>query len=272
MNFVRMTWREQAVEVREVGSGPTIVLVHGYPLDGAMWSSVARRLSSKFRVLKPDLPGRADNPVEPDGSIDSYADFLRATIEGAGGSVGLAGFSMGGYVCLALMKRHPANVRALALVDTRAGADDEATQQARNEAIATLRQSGTAPIADAMLKKLLAPESLTRGDLADRVRRIILRQRPAAVESDLKAMRERPESTTFLPEISIPTLVLAGEQDAISPPSEGEAMAKAIPGGRFVVIPAAGHLTPMESPGGTARALEDFFAEALGREDVGGRT
>ncbi len=258
-----VTFDAAVVPVREAGQGPTLLLLHGYPLDGAMWSSVARRLSDRFRVLKPDLPGHGENGSRPGGSIDSYADFLSAVIDASGGPVGLAGFSMGGYVALALLKRRPDQVSALALVDTRAVADDEATRAKRDESLALLRQSGVEPIAEAMLPRLLAPESLQRADVAERVRRILRRQSAAAVESDLVAMRGRPDSVAFLREIAVPTLVVVGEKDVIAPPAEAQAMAEAIPGARLAVIPGAGHLTSMESPAAVARALGDFFAEAL---------
>src|SRR6266498_458994 len=139
---VQLEWKGKIRDFRETGEGRPVVLVHGYPLDGAMWSAVTRRLSDRFRVFKPDLPGRPENPVEPDGSMESYADFIEAVVQAAGEPVGLAGFSMGGYVALAVMKRRPAAVRALALVDTRAVADDPAARAKRDEAIATLREKG----------------------------------------------------------------------------------------------------------------------------------
>jgi 3-oxoadipate enol-lactonase len=260
---MRLDWKGQPVQIRELGQGPAVVLVHGFPLDGAMWSGVARALSIRFRVLKPDLPGRGENPVLPDGTIDGYADFLQAILGEIPPPAGLAGFSMGGYVSLALMKRAPASVRALALVDTRAGADDEGGKAGREAAIAAVRSGGAAAIADGMIARLLAPASAQNASLVERLKRIILRQKPETLESDLTAMRDRPDSTEFLARIAVPTIVLAGDQDVISPPAEGEAMAAAIPGARFVPVPASGHLTPMERPGAVATALSDFFAASL---------
>jgi pimeloyl-ACP methyl ester carboxylesterase len=260
---MRVSWGGHDLEVREAGEGPCVLLLHGYPLDGAMWSSVARRLSERFRVLKPDLPGHGENRTPAEASIESYADFLAAAIDGSGGRAGVAGFSMGGYAALALMKRRPELVAALALVDTRAVADDEATRTKRDEALALLREKGVEPIAEAMLPKLLAPSSLQRGDLADRVRRIMRRQPAATFESDLLAMRGRPDSVAFLKEIAVPTLVVVGENDVISPPAEAQAMTEAIPGARLAVIPGSGHLTPMESPSAVAGVLGDFFSAVL---------
>lgn len=246
-----------------MGEGPTVVLVHGYPLDGAMWSGVARALSSRFRVLKPDLPGRGETPADSAGTIDGYADFLAAILERLPEGAGLAGFSMGGYVALALVRRRPPNLKALALVDTRATADDEAGRGKRDEAIATVRSGGVAPIAEAMVPKLLSSESLSNRDLVERLRRIISRQKPATVEGDLTAMRDRPDSRDSLAQIAVPTLVLVGEADALTPPADSQAMAAAIPGAKLVTVPGAGHLTPMERPGAVAAALGEFFGLAL---------
>ena len=257
-------WKGQPARVREMGSGPPVVLVHGYPLDGAMWSGVARALAPRFRIIKPDLPGRGDTAAPSEGRLEDYADFVAAILDRAGGRAGLAGFSMGGYVALAVARRgHPA-LGALALVDTRASADDAAGKAKRDEAIATVRAQGAGAIADAMLPRLATAASLARGDLAERIRRIMLRQKPETIEGDLAAMRDRPDSRDALPGISVPTLVVVGEADALTPPADSEAMAAAIPGARLVRIPDAGHLTPMERPGPVSATLGDFFAAALG--------
>ncbi len=258
-----IVWKGQPARIRESGAGPAVVLVHGYPLDGAMWSGVARALAGRFRVLKPDLPGRGETAAPAEGRIEDYADFLDAVFEGLGEPAGLAGFSMGGYASLALVRRRPAALRALALVDTRASADDAAGKAKREEAINTVRAQGVAPIAEAMVARLLGPMSLSNRDLVDRLKRIMLRQKPETVAADLAAMRDRPDSSDVLREIAVPTLVVVGDSDTLTPPSDSQAMAGTIPGARLVTVPAAGHLTPMERPGAVAAALGDFFAAAL---------
>jgi 3-oxoadipate enol-lactonase len=258
-----IVWKGLPSRVREMGSGPPVVLVHGYPLDGAMWSGVARTLSARFRVLKPDLPGRGETAAPAEGTIEARADFLAAVLDGLAGPAGVAGFSMGGYTALALARRRPANLAALALVDTRAGADDEAGRGKREEAIELVRSQGVAAIAEAMVPRLLAPASLKKGDLVERLRRIILRQTADTIAADLAAMRDRPDSRPFLPQIGVPTLVLVGEEDTLTPPADSRQMAEAIPGAKLVVVPECGHLSPMERPGLVAAALGDFFAAAL---------
>jgi 3-oxoadipate enol-lactonase len=259
-----LVWKGATARVREMGDGPPVVLVHGYPLDGAMWSGVARALAPRFRVLKPDLPGRGETAAPSEGRLSDYADFVQGLLEGLPAPAGLAGFSMGGYVALEIARRRPDRLRALALVDTRASADDEAARAKRDEAIATVRASGVGAIADAMRPRLLSPRSLSNRDLVERVDRIMKRQKPETVEGDLTAMRDRPDARERLREIAIPTLVVVGEEDALTPPADSEAMAAAIPGSRLFRVGGAGHLSPMERPGAVAAALGDFFAAALG--------
>jgi pimeloyl-ACP methyl ester carboxylesterase len=260
---VKVQWRETSVDVREAGAGPCVILLHGYPLDGAMWSGVARALATRFRVLKPDLPGHGENPAPAPRELDGHAEFVQAIVRELPPPVGLAGFSMGGYAAFALLRRDPANLRALALVDTRAEADDEEGKKRRDDAIEAVRSGGVARIADAMLPKLLAEPSLSNRDLTERLRRIILRQKPESVEADLAAMRDRRDAVDLLPQIRTRALVVVGELDTLTPPALSEKMAGAIPGARLVNIPGAGHLTPMERPGAVAAALGDFFAGAL---------
>lgn len=260
---MELDWKGAPARIREMGQGPPVVLVHGYPLDGAMWSGVARALAPRLRVLKPDLPGRGDTAAPSEGRLEDYADFVSAILDRLPERAGLAGFSMGGYVSLAVARRRHPHLAALALVDTRASADDAAGKGKRDEAIAMVRAHGPAAIAEAMLPRLVAPANLSRGDLAERVKRIMLRQRPETIEGDLTAMRDRPDARDVLSSIGVPALVVVGEADALTPPADSEAMAAAIPGARLVRIPEAGHLSPMERPGAVSAALGDFFAAAL---------
>lgn len=260
---MRIRYQFRNVEVREEGSGAAVVLVHGYPLDGDMWEDVSRRLAAKFRVLRPDLPSRRDTPHPPQPSMTEYAGWIAAVIDAAGGKAGVAGFSMGGYVLLELLRVRPEAVAAAAFVDTQAGADDEAGRQARNAAIFTAREMGPSAVSDRMIPKLLSPGGRARADLVARVRAIVRRQNPNSIENDLLAMRDRADSTPSLAAIGVPSVVIVGEEDAITPPAKSETMARAIPRAGLVTIPGAGHLAPMEKPDEVAAALAAFFEKAL---------
>jgi pimeloyl-ACP methyl ester carboxylesterase len=114
-----------------------------------------------------------------------------------------------------------------------------------------------------MIPKLLSAEARSRADVVERVRRTILRQSAETLRSDLEAMRDRPDRTAFLPEIAIPTLVLAGEHDELTPPEDARRMSESIPGAQFVSIAGAGHASPIERPRAVAAALAAFFRPAL---------
>ncbi|MEP6800538.1 MAG: alpha/beta fold hydrolase [Acidobacteriota bacterium] len=260
----------QSFDVRELGAGPTLILVHGYPLDGGMWSGVARILSSEFRVLKPDLPGRPENPLPAAGTISRSVEFLAALVSASPPPVGIAGFSMGGYAVLGLLRDHPAGIGAVALIDTRASGDDEAGRAKREEAIASLQAGGPAAVAEAMIPKLLSAEARSRADVVERVRRTILRQSSATLQADLEAMRDRPDQTSFLAQIAVPTLVVSGEHDQVTSSEDARRMADAIPEARFVEIPGAGHATPIERPRGVAAALAAFFRSTLAAPPASG--
>lgn len=260
---MKIEWNGSSAEIRELGAGPAVILIHGYPLDGAMWSGVARALAPKFRVFKPDLPGRGNTEGAAPGDVAGYADFIETIVRELPAPIGIAGFSFGGYIALELMKRRPEKVRALALVDTRASADDPLARGKREETIAAVRENGVKVVVESMPPRLLSPESVGRPDLLERVQRMIARQKPETVEADLVAMRDRPDSTAFLPEIAVPTIVVVGEQDVLTPPADSQAMTGAIPGARLVTVPGAGHLTPMERPKAVAEALGEFFSSHL---------
>jgi pimeloyl-ACP methyl ester carboxylesterase len=260
---MRVRYQFRNVEVREEGSGPAVVLIHGYPLDGDMWADVSRRLASKFRVLRPDLPSRRDTPHPLQASVKEYAGWIGAVIDAVGGRAGAAGFSMGGYVLFELLRQKPDSVVAAAFVDTQAGADDEAGRSARNGAIFTAREMGPGAVSERMLPRLLSPAGRSRTDLVARVRAMVRRQNPNSIENDLLAMRDRPDSLSSLAAVAIPTLVIVGSDDELTPPEKAEALARGIRGAELVRIEGSGHLTPMEKPDEVAAALSAFFEKNL---------
>ena len=145
----------------------------------------------------------------------------------------------------------------MTLVDTRAGADGDAARAARDSAIATVVEKGRGTIADAMLPKLLAPGADPL--VAARIRTMIESQPVETIVADLRGLRDRPDRTALLPTLRVPTLVVVGEQDVITPPAEAQAMAAAVQGARLAVVPGCGHMTPMEAPGAFVDLLVDFW-------------
>ena len=238
-----------------------VVLVHGFPLDATMWAAqVADLAAAGHHVLAPDLRGfgksRSDNPF----TLESLADDLHALLASINAlPCVLAGLSMGGYVALAYAKKYPADLRALALVDTKAEADTPDGKSARQKMIDLVRTSGSKAVAEQMMPKMLAKDSAARPQLAQSLRGIMEACPAKTIEHALAAMRDRPDRSGELSAIKVPTLVIVGDADAITPPDVAQSMAAKIPGAKLVTIRGAGHMSPMEQPEQVSRALRRFL-------------
>jgi pimeloyl-ACP methyl ester carboxylesterase len=235
------------------GPGPAVVLLHGFPLGRAMWKEQVAAIGSMYRVIAPDLRGHGESPA-PDGdyTIDEMADDVIELLDTLGLDVPVVagGLSMGGYVALSLAERYPDRLRALLLMDTRAAADSPEALANREElAQAVLKAGNPSPAIEAMIPRLFSPWFVeNRPELVAPLRRVMERNSARGVVGALRAMAARPDRTHVLAGIRVPTLVLVGEEDAITPPVELQAMADAIPGARLEVVPRAGHLAPYENP------------------------
>jgi len=253
-----------AVEVR--GDGPALLLVHGYPFDHTIWRDQIDALDG-FRRVAPDLRGMGQSDAPDLGyGMEIYAADLAALLDTLDlGQVVLCGLSMGGYVAFEFLRHWRSRVRGLVLMDTRAEADTAEGRRARDAAAAVARERGASAVADAMLPKVLAPDTVNRRpDITERVRDMMAATPVAGIVGALAAMRDRPGSEPLLPTLAgLPTLIVVGEADSLTPPDQAGAMAQAIPGARLVTIPGAGHLPPVEQPGATTEALRSFL-QSLG--------
>jgi 3-oxoadipate enol-lactonase len=244
------------------GTGPAVLLLHGFPLGRWIWDDVRAALRDRYRVITPDLRGHGDSEVTPgpypmDVLADDVAGLL-AHLHVDRAVVG--GLSMGGYATFAFWRRAAARVRALVLCDTRASADNAGEKVMRQSTAQTARDRGTAAVVDGMLPKLLAPRTLSgRPELTATIRGRLARTDPQAVAAALLGMKERPDSTPTLATITVPTLVVVGGDDQLTPPALAREMAARIPDARLVVVPEAGHLSPVEQPAATTAALRSFL-------------
>ncbi len=246
---LRVAGAELACEVS--GAGPALLLLHAFPLGLAMWDPQAAALADAWQVVRFDCRGFGGSPPG-DGllTMERIADDAAGVLDGLGlPSAVVGGVSMGGYAALAMVRRHPERIRALVLADTRAGADSPEGRASRAAQAEKVRREGAAAIADAVLPKLLGTTShRERPELVARVRRIIEANPPRGITDALAGLAARADSTPTLREIRVPTLVVVGEEDAITPLPESEALQRGIAGSRLVVIPRAGHLSSLENP------------------------
>jgi pimeloyl-ACP methyl ester carboxylesterase len=206
--------------------------------------------------------GQSDAP-DLGYSMSTYAEDLLALLDALGeGQVVICGLSMGGYIALEFVRRWRERVRGLILMDTRAEADSAEGRRARDGLIGRVREQGVIAAAEAMLPRFFTAQ--VSPDIIERIRTVILRTPVSGIVGALSAMRERPDSTPLLETLTgIPTLVLVGAEDAITPPPISQAMAAAIPGARLMEIPGAGHLPCVEQPVPTTRAILKFL-QSLG--------
>jgi pimeloyl-ACP methyl ester carboxylesterase len=248
----------------ESGKGPPLVLLHGFPLDARVWKSQRAALSDRFRVITPDLRGFGRSKSDEPFSIEALADDVHELLAQIGAlPCVLGGLSMGGYAALAYVKKYASDLRGLILIDTKADADTTEGKQGREKMIQLAREKGSKAVADQMMPKMLAKDAEKTRPAAAQELRAIMEACPArTIEHALAAMRDRPDRSGELADISVATLVIVGDQDAITPPDVATKMYQSLTTGQLVTIEGAGHMACMEQPEQVTRAIRDF-ASAL---------
>jgi pimeloyl-ACP methyl ester carboxylesterase len=247
-----------------VGDGPPLVLLHAFPLSSAMWEAQASGLAGVARVVTPDLRGFGGSPLDADDpSLDHAADDVAALLDRLGlGPVVLGGLSMGGYVAMAFLRRHPGRVCGLLLADTKANQDPPAARENRLRIAGRLEADGTpAVLVEDVLPGLTGPTTVAeRPEVVARLRDMVESAAPAAAAWAQRAMAARPESLDVLRGVDVPALVLRGDEDGLAGPDDVAAMADALPQGRLETLPRAGHLTALEVPDQVVRAVRGLLA------------
>jgi 3-oxoadipate enol-lactonase len=247
----RLTIGSRTLAWRETGarSSPVLVWLHAFPLSGEMWS--AQMDMAGWWTIAPDLAGLGGSS-DHDGAPD-IADFARDTLallDHLGvGRVVVGGLSMGGYAAFAFHRLAADRLRGLILADTRSAADSPTGRIARETMLGLIEAKGAAGVADEMLPKLVgATTQQTRPDVIARVRRLIEANSANGIGRAVRRLRDRPDRTTELSTISVPTLVIVGEEDALTPVDDSRSLATAIRDATLTVLPGAGHLSNLETP------------------------
>jgi pimeloyl-ACP methyl ester carboxylesterase len=241
------------------GTGDPLLFIHGFPLSREMWRHAAEVFSDRWTCINPDLRGHGESKVTPDVTIDRFADDMAALIEhfGQGRRAVVIGLSMGGIIGLDLFRRHRDLVRALGLIDTRANAESSEGVQRRENVALTALNEGTRAVVDAMLPNVFSLKF--DAELRDNWYRLMCASPPAGVAAASRALAGRRDSFPLLPEIDVPTLVVVGEDDAITPVQTLREIHELIRGSRFAIIPGAGHVPPVETPDEFVRILRSFL-------------
>ena len=245
------------------GSGLPLLLIHAFPLNAAIWQPQRRDLTRRWRVISFTLPGFGrGGPFTPGSGIDDCADMAaelldelrieRATV---------AGCSMGGYITLAMYRRHPERVAGMILANTRAGADSPEAAANRAAQAASVREGGLEGFLAGMREKLLGPS--TRANAPEVLRLLDEMLATATVEGTagmLEAMARREDSSALLAASAVPVCLIAGAEDTLIPPAEAEAMQRLLPSAELHVLPSSGHLSCLERPELFNNIVDNFLA------------
>jgi pimeloyl-ACP methyl ester carboxylesterase len=251
--------------IHDTGSGEAVLFLHAFTMDASQWDHQVAALSGDLRCVRIDLWGCGASPAPPAGvpALDVFAGAVLAALDSRNiDRVAVVGLSMGGYLAFALWRLAPERIRALVLCNTRATADAEAPRYDRLTMADQVERDGSVEsIVDPMVARLLSPRAQAEAHIVDPVRGRIRRCTPAGIAFAQRAMAARPDSSALLASINVPTLVIAGTQDAIIPVSEVQAMADSIPGARCVALD-SGHLSNLELPRAVNQQLAAFLVPA----------
>lgn len=246
------------------GRGAPLLLVHGFPLNHAMWRHQLAGLSDAAHVIAPDLRGfGGSSPAGPALTMARLADDLAellAALEIAG-PVAVAGHSMGGYVLWQFWKRHADRVGRLIVCNSRAAPDAPEAAENRRQLATRALNEGQQAVVEAFLPKLLGPTARREQPGLEReLQAMMAATSPATSAAALQGMAERADARPWLAELGVGVLFLTGAEDGISTADENRGMAQAASGSRFVEIPGAGHMAPLERPQAVNAAIREFLS------------
>lgn len=253
------TNRGLSLRYLDEGSGPTLLMLHPFPLNAAAFSPQLGQLARKYRMLIPDLSGFGSSELESDiTEMDVLAEDALALLDKLHlERSAILGVSMGGYVCMALLRKAPDRCSALVLCDTQPFADDPEAKTKREENAQKTLAEGMPFLARTMIGKLLSANALIK--LPQEVTQIILQNPKEGAAAALRGMARRPDSRDVLAKYAGPSMVLVGDQDAITPLDKAQALSASLSSSRLVQIPKAGHLANFENPTVFNAELDHFL-------------
>ena len=260
--MLRLRSDDAEIAYEIVGSGPSVVLLHPFPVHQEFWNPIVPVLGSRYRLILPDLRGHGDSEIgQGPATMGKHARDLARVLDAAGAAKAVfVGVSIGGYILFEFWRQFRGRVNALVLCDAKPQADATEARANRLKVAADVLMQGTDPFVESMIPKVLGHTTLsTRPDLVDGARRMMRKMSPEDVSMVQRGMAERPDSVADLKTINVPTLVVIGEEDILATPADGELMRQHISGSELKIIPKAGHYSPWEQPAAVGLLLRQFM-------------
>ncbi len=244
-----------------------VIFIHGFPFSHKMWTFTngqTELLAGMNRVIAYDVRGHGESEVGSGHySIEFFVDDLIGLMDHlAIHKAILCGLSMGGYIALRAVERHPDRIMGLVLCDTKSESDGNEAKIKRAAAIRNIQINGIKAYAADYVKNVFAPESLEKKqDAVKLIQSIIERTAPAALFGTLLALASRTDTTACLPSIQCPTLILVGEKDTVTPPSAAQSLKENIRDSELQIIPHAAHMSNLENPEVFNKHLVEFVSK-----------
>ena len=258
----RITSGDAEICFEIAGSGPPVVLLHPFPVCREFWLPVAELLSTRYRLIMPDLRGHGDSGLGagPATMAKHAGDVARVTTAAGVDRAPIVGVSIGGYIIFEFWRKFRERVSALVLCNTKAGADSTEARSGRLQAAEDVLKKGTEVFFEDMLPKVLAESTRrARPDLVDGALRMMRKMSPQDVAALQRGMADRPDSIPTAQTINVPTLIITGDEDTATGVPEAEVMKQNIRGGEMKVVAKAGHYSPWEQPQEVGRLLRQFL-------------
>ncbi|HYM77880.1 MAG TPA: alpha/beta fold hydrolase [Candidatus Dormibacteraeota bacterium] len=245
-----------------LGDGPPVVLLHPFPANHEFWLPLADVLSTRYRLVLPDLRGHGESGVgEGPATMAKHAtDIARIMDDADVAKAPLIGVSIGGYSLFEFWRTHRARVAAFILCNTKAQADGPEARAGRLQAANDILERGTEPFLQSMVPRLFGQTTReTRPDLVDGAVRMMRQMSPQDIAQVQRGMADRPDSVETLKTIHVPTLLITGDEDILTGVNEADFMRQQIAGSQLRVISKAGHYAAWEQPHEAARLFRQFL-------------
>jgi 3-oxoadipate enol-lactonase len=245
-----------------LGDGPSVILLHPFPANHEFWLPVAQSLSTRYRLIMPDLRGHGESDIGegPATMAKHAADIARVMDDADVGRAPIVGVSIGGYALFEFWRQQRGRVAALGLCNTKAPADSPEARAGRLQAAAEVMEHGTEPFFQSMIPRLLGKTTReARPDLVEGALQMMREMSPADVAAVQRGMAERPDSVDTLKTINVPMLLVTGDEDILTGVNEAELMHRHVAGSELKVFPKAGHYSPWEQPEAVGRLLRQFL-------------
>jgi 3-oxoadipate enol-lactonase len=249
--------------------GVPVVFIHGFPMNHLMWENQMNALPNDYRIIAYDVRGLGKSDLgNGEISMEAHVDDLKGLLDDLDIQKAIVcGLSMGGYIALNAIQKYPQRFLGLVLCDTKSDADTEQGKQKRYDSIQKIENDGVQSFAEGFLKNVLSEKTLNENKpLVTFLTHKILENNPEGIKAAQRMMAKRPATTDGLKKIKVPTLILVGEKDQVTPLADAESLKSKIANSRLEIIPGAAHFSNIENPEYFNAQIREFLKQFVKKQ------